>query len=119
MKIKSLFIKVFISLLFFTTANASSLYSRTISIELQSSTQNVIAPKTEIFIKNDSTSPVWISANGKLDMLINGFTLHLYNNAKEINHIHIIMSKSPISEVFFDRIVPNHSTLKVNDYLAK
>jgi hypothetical protein len=29
------------------------------------------------------------------------------------------MSKSPVSEVFFDRLVPNHSTLKVSDYLSK
>lgn len=76
-------------------------------------------PQTEIFIDNNSVETVWVAINGDLELLPNGFTLHLYNDDEEINKVHIKMSKSVLYGVFFDELVANHSKLRVNDYLPK
>lgn len=77
-------------------------------------------PKTEIFIDNDSKEVVWVSANGgSIKMLIDGYTLRLYNNEEDINEVHIKISKTPLSEIFFNALVPNHTTIKVKAYLPK
>lgn len=73
--------------------------------------------KTEVFINNNSDEVVWISAYGHIELLLKGFTLRLYSNEVEINELHIKMSKNIFSDIFFDGLIPNHSKIKVRDYL--
>ncbi len=117
MKIKQLLTKISIALLVVTTANASLLPTSIINIEiLPASIHNTVAPKTEIFIKNTSPRTVWITLSDDPELLISGDTLHIYSNV-ELPILRIIMSKTPLSGVFFDHLVPNHVILRVNDYL--
>ena len=74
---------------------------------------------TEVFIENNSTKSVWVNASGDRNLLLAGVTLRLYNEKVTMEHVHIIMSNSLFSGIFFDRLVPNHTTLKVKDYLSE
>ncbi|MDR3501397.1 MAG: hypothetical protein P4L79_02340 [Legionella sp.] len=116
MKNKILFICLLLSSLVFN-AHASTLLTEVTSTNQVKTAQQEPA-KTEIFINNNSDESVWISAYGHLELLIKGFTLRLYSNEIEINEVHIKMSKNIFSDVFFDGLVPNHSQIKVRDYLV-
>lgn len=73
--------------------------------------------KTEVFINNDSNECVWISVGSQLFSVFPGETINLYSDEVELKEIPIQMSKTPDSGVFFNQKVPNHSRIKVSDYL--
>ncbi|WP_133135515.1 hypothetical protein [Legionella rowbothamii] len=116
MKNKILFICLLLSSLVFN-ANASTLFTEVTSTNQVKTAQQEPA-KTEIFIHNNSDGSVWVSVYGHVELLIKGFTLRLYSNEVEIDEVRVKMSKSIFSDVFFDGLVPNHSKIKVRDYLA-
>jgi hypothetical protein len=100
MKNKILFIGLLLSSLMFN-AHASTLFTEITSANQVKSAQQEEA-KTEIFINNNSDESVWISVYGHVEM----------------EAVHIKMSKNIFSDIFFDGLVPNHSKIKVRDYLT-
>lgn len=116
MKNKILFIGLLLSSLMFN-AHASTLFTEITRANQVKSAQQEEA-KTEIFINNNSDESVWISVYGHLELLLKGFTLRLYSNEVEMEAVHIKMSKNIFSDIFFDGLVPNHSKIKVRDYLT-